>query len=453
MIAVHMKTKKAIFKLERVYERLLVVSLLVVLLVSLSSCCILMVLAEGSSLKVVVPVKTEAELRVAVSDATEPTTIMLSDDIALTGSLDISANKDITLTSNREEFFKLIGADNASTIVINDGGLLTLAGIRVTHDTGFIGRGVTVSGGKLVLSDGEITGNNGVFGGGVYVFYGSVSMSGGTITNNTVSAEGQTESANMAQSANNMQHSGGMHHSGDMSSDSVVGAGGGVYVGYDGFFSMSGGAIANNTAALDGGGIYVDTAGSFSMSGEGVIANNTATRHGGGAYANTGSFRIAGSAVIANNKATHRGGGVNMNAGPFSMGGGVIANNTAGTGGGVYMSFGSLGIMHGGEISGNTAIGTAEISGGGGVYNEGLFAMYVGVITNNAAYNCGGGVYNNNNFELSDKGEIYDNTALKGNNVYHYNTSMNGYVVPVVTMALLSGITGGIFWYFKNKRK
>ena len=402
-------------------------------------------------------VSTEAELVKAVNDAADPTTIVLDKDIALTGSLSISANKVITLTDNRESergAAKLIGAYNASTITINDGGVLTLAGILVTHNTDAIGRGITVdSGGKLVLSEGEITGNNGMYGGGVYVFYGSFSMSGGTITNNTASVDEQSEAVNTVQPPNNMQHSGGMQHLGNVSSTSVTGAGGGVYVGYDSFFSMSGGAIVNNEAALDGGGIYIDTAGSFSMSGTGVIGNNTATRHGGGVYANTGSFRISGSAVIANNRATHRGGGVNMNAGPFSMGGGVIANNTAGTGGGVYMSSGALGIMHGGEISGNTARGTAAASGGGGVYNEGLFSMSMGVITNNTAYNYGGGVYNNNDFEISGKGEIYDNTALKGNDVYHNNTTMNGYAVSAVAIAFVIGITGGLLLYFKNRRK
>jgi hypothetical protein len=393
-------------------------------------------------------VHNETELVTAVNNAAEPTVILLGNDVKLSGSLSISAHKDITLTSNSEKgFFKLIGENNESTIMVNDTGVLTLAGIIVTHNAGSMGRGVTVnSGGKLVLSDGEISGNNATMGGGVYMSYSTFNMTGGAITNNVASTGDQIDSSHVV-----TQHSGTLHNAGGNGPNTATGAGGGVYVGYDGSFSMSGGVIANSTVDLDGGGVFVDAAGSFSMSDNSVVANNKAARHGGGVYANVGSFRITGNARVTNNTTTHRGGGVHMNFSSFSMSGGMINNNTAGSGGGMYMNLGSVSIMTGGEISDNIAIGAQNISGGGGVYNEGNFALYGGVVTNNVAKNFGGGVYDNADFKLFGEGEVYGNTAQRGDNVYRVNISIETYVILIVSVVLVIGVVGGLF-FFKNKR-
>ena len=395
-------------------------------------------------------VSTETELVNVVNNVAESAIIILNKDITLIESLVIPVDKNITLTSNNNaKFYKLIGANGKATITVN--GILALKGIIVTHRTESSGRGVTINtGGKFVMISGEVSGNSDVIGGGVYVYYGMFDMSGGMITNNIAVTNEREDSAQTME-----QHSSGnKQHSGVISANSASSMGGGVYVGYDSSFSMSGGVISNNEAALDGGGVYVDVAGSISMTGESVIANNKAVRHGGGVYANGGSFRIAGRAVIVNNTATHRGGGINIKAGPFSMGGGLIANNTAGTGGGVYMSLGSLSTMYRGEISGNIAIGTMEVSGGGGVYNEGNFAMSGGVITNNTAYNFGGGVYNNDNFKLSGEGKIYDNTALRGDNIYHYNRyNVERYIIPISSVGIVMSIVVSLCLYLRKKPK
>jgi len=281
-------------------------------------------------------VSNEVELVNAInSDGAGSRVIVFNNDIRLMQSLVISVDKNITLTSNNNSgkvFFRLIGADGVSTITINDGGVLTLDGVIVTHNMNSMGRGVTVnSGGKLILSNGEVSGNNATMGGGVYVSYGTFNMVGGVIANNVASMGEQIDSSHVTE-----QHAGALHNAGGNGPNSVTGTGGGVYVGYDGSFSMLGGVVTNNTVDLDGGGVYVDAASSFSMSGDGVVANNSAARHGGGVYVNVGSFRIAGSARVVNNTATHRGGGVHMNFGSFSMSGGLINSNVAGTGGGVY---------------------------------------------------------------------------------------------------------------------
>jgi len=210
--------------------------------------------ASASSVQTV---SNEAELDKAVTNASGSTVIALTNDITLTKQLLISAGKDITLTSNTNgaKFFKLIGADNQSTIYVEQMGVLRVAGIIVTHDITSVGTGITVrETGKLVLSEGEISGNMG----------------------SDKTSETTTWSFTMA---------------------------GGVY--NMGTFEMTGGVIANNTSPISGGGVYNWHI--FKMFG-GVIANNSAFALGGGVY-NQNTFGIWGG-VIANNTARHAGGGV-----------------------------------------------------------------------------------------------------------------------------------------------
>jgi hypothetical protein len=59
-----------------------------------------MINSNNTISKGTIQVKNEEELVNAINNATEPTTITLNKDIKLTRSLDISANKNITLTSH-----------------------------------------------------------------------------------------------------------------------------------------------------------------------------------------------------------------------------------------------------------------------------------------------------------------------------------------------------------------
>lgn len=106
----------------------------------------------------------EMELRNAVDNAVEPTLIALDNDITLTEKLVIPANKDITLTSNKEsELYKLIGTSydeygvivggsSVSTIIVESNGVLKLDGISVTHTGTRLGYVITINeNGKLVL--------------------------------------------------------------------------------------------------------------------------------------------------------------------------------------------------------------------------------------------------------------------------------------------------------------
>jgi len=328
-------------------------------------------------------VSNKTELENAVNNAVGHVIIALDRDIQLTESLTIPANKNITLTSSnsRNGFYRLIGANGVSALVVENGGVLRIEGIIVTHETGVYGNGIFVnSSGTLILYSGVIC-NNIVpddyynlesVGGGVRN-WGSFSMSGGKIVNNT------------------------------------AGGGGGVL--NWGSFSMSGGEIYGNTA-LGGGG--VNTHGKdFCMSG-GKIYGNTAYDTGGGVNLSNGKFSLSGNGVICDNTADV-GGGVYNRWGTFVMSGGVISGNAAwDKGGGVYNYYmWSSFSLSGGVISNNTA------NLGGGVCSDDEFNMSGGEISNNTA-NTGGGVYVGNGSFNQFGGKIYGNIASQvGDDIFH----------------------------------
>ncbi|MDR2707204.1 MAG: hypothetical protein LBB87_00430 [Nitrososphaerota archaeon] len=294
-------------------DKTLFVSLLLVL-VLFSSCFISTFSTFSNSVSPFVlgasgsKVSNEVELRSAVNNAKGSTIIELSSDIQLTDTINITTNKDITLTSSKIiGFYKLIGADRRCTLTVEDNGILTIDGIIVTHEGYVEGRGITVeSGGKLVLLSGEISGN-------------TAPMSFGGV--------------------------GGPQ-----------GFSGGVY--NDGIFEMYGGKISNNRASNGaGGGVGNYNYGIFEMYG-GEIFNNTALSitstnawGAGGGVTNGGTFVMSGGEIY-NNHVDFYGGGV-YNSGTFVMSGGKISGNTAGTGGGVYIRLGSFDRQDG-VISGNT---------------------------------------------------------------------------------------------------
>ena len=147
--------------------------------------------------------------------------------------------------------------------------------------------------------------------------------------------------------------------------------GGGVYVGENSTFTMTGGIISGNSASF-GGGVFVE-GGTFTMYG-GTIELNTAENSGGGVsvysgYDNNGE-------LISNGK--------------FTMYDGTISSNEAMISGGVFINGGTF-TMIDGMINGNT--GTYGV---GGVLVLGTFKMSGGEIIDNAQTNdigfgtCGG---------------------------------------------------------------
>jgi hypothetical protein len=343
------------------YSRKALLAVFLLFMVILFSSCFVSVFNSVSPFVSGAPdkvVRNEAELRDAINNSVNPVIIALGNDIALTGSLVIPVNKDVTLISDStSELFKLIGANSQNTITVD--GVLKLEDVIVTHPRGAGGIGVFVSsGGTLRLSGGEISGNLNGPGGGVYS-RGVFTMVGGKVSNNS---------------------------------------GGGVF-NEAGSFSMSGGEISGNTAMSGGG---VDNQGSFSMSG-GVICNNDAWS--GAGVRNSGTFKMSGG-KISNNI----GGGV-YNGGSFSLSGGEISGNTAMSGAGVTNSgYTALFEMSNGVISDNVATGN-----GGGVYNEyGRFNLSGGKISNNSAVGNGGGI---GVFDFADLELVF----ISGNVVFSNN--------------------------------
>jgi len=457
---------KSNFKLNTIRKNLLIVSLLLILLSTYLTTCMVTANATELPFNPGIPVRDQVELRAAVTAAAtsrEPTNIIFENDITLTGTpLTIPRNADITLTSDSDrasgngvEFFKLNGASGQNTILVDGGGVLKLAGIIVTHASGS-GRGVEVRfSGVLELRSGVISGNtlsgngagvlnSGIFrmyggmisgnaanyGGGVYNSDGTFILDAGVISNNKAAYYGagvySTGIFSMRGgeiSSNTITYyysGGGVYNSGNfvLESGSIIGnyaiLGGGVCS--TSTFTMSGGVISGNTVNSDGGGVY-SSGSSLKLSG-GVISGNVAPRNGGGVYSSGGLFELS-DCVISGNIAVN-GGGV-WRSGAFSMSNAIVSDNhVSGVGGGVYKhDSGSTFSMYGGMISGNTADG----AGGGGVYiNYGNFEMFDGgIISNNRAPN-GGGVFLSNGLVHLYSGKVSDNYANLGGGVWVTNT-------------------------------
>ncbi|MCL2641988.1 MAG: dockerin type I domain-containing protein [Candidatus Bathyarchaeota archaeon] len=374
-------------------------------------------MAQGTASNVVY-VSNESELRTAVSAAATsgPVVIVFKNDISLTQteltiprSTDVTLKSDSTLTSESGvEFFRLIGANNANTILVDGSGTLKIDGIIVTHTSGHQGRGVEVRfNGVLELCSGQISGNlfsSSTSGGGVYNA-GTFTMRGGVISDNAVN-----------------------------------GGGGGVY--NTGTFIFEFGVISSNTALRDGGGVW--NTGIFSMRG-GEISDNTQTStayNGGGVY-NSGNF-VFESGVISNNDVRTTSGGGVYNTGTFTMSGGVLSNNRAAYGGGVYSSGSSLKLS--GVISGNTA----SVDGGGVYSSGGNFELSACQIFNNVAAN-GGGVWRSGDFSMSDV-LVYDNyVSGNGGGVYQRSSGATVRMYGGEISDNAAGNNGGgVYLYYGN---
>ena len=171
-----------------------------------------------------------------------------------------------------------------------DGGIATRGTFTLKNGTisnnssgtsGRSGGGIGVMG-EATITGGTITRNTSPYGSGIMHREGTITMTGGTISNNSTPTPG-------------------------------TGGGGGISMGGNSTFNMSGGTITGNTN-VSGGGIN-NSGGTVNITG-GKIYNNTATGSGGG---------------IMNTNATNTTGTLTMTAGE-------IYSNTAATGSGVYQN-------------------------------------------------------------------------------------------------------------------
>ena len=266
----------------------------------------------------------------------------------LTQNLTISSGN-VTLCLNG---YKLTGAGDGSVITVEGGATFTLCDCNgsdgehayyVDSSDGryvFYEEGDTVPEGAKTgtIEGGVITGGvTDLGGGGVCVAAGLTdetptifTMTGGAIAGNTASTGGGVL-VNISQSGE-----AAFHMTGGAIAGNTANYGGGVYVGYGCSFTMEGGEIADNTA-IQGGGVFIgsetDVTTSFTLS-DGLIAGNEAEEDGGGVYVNIlATFDMRGGSVTGN-MAGNAGGGVYLNYGSYRQstmnvsGSPVITGNT-----------------------------------------------------------------------------------------------------------------------------
>ncbi len=146
--------------------------------------------------------------------------------------------------------------------------------------------------GAINMNGGEISGNRALSdGGGVYVYKGTFTIYSGGIAKNTATSAG---GGVFARVNGTFTMNGGSIAGGNNAAE-----GGGVYASGGGTFTMNGGEISGSNATT-GGGVYVY--GKFNMS-SGEIRGNAADESGGGVYVNyNGTFTVSGGVTILENK-------------------------------------------------------------------------------------------------------------------------------------------------------
>jgi predicted outer membrane repeat protein len=153
-----------------------------------------------------------------------------------------------------------------------------------------------------------------------------------------------------------------------------------------------------------------------------------------------GLLRISGSGALLQNNYANYGGAIYIREGTADMTAGVIAGNESGiNGGGVVVYENGLFSMSGGSITDNTANGGGD-GGGVAAYNDGRAVISGGVISGNHA-SSGGGVMSGSGGDVTISGSaaISDNTAGTGAGVA---TSSNGSTIRA-RLLISGGVVGG----------
>jgi hypothetical protein len=234
------------------------------------------------TLGTVTGVTTWAELNAAVTNADTNDVIVVTANIAFTGTITMPANKNVTILAEgdrelsrdagfQSSLFSLNPSSANSRLTLGDAdmlGTLTLKGgkpdLIPTYDLIWVNDPTA----KLVMNDKVFLVDNRGLNAAVYVADGEFEMNGGTISNNDYVAPSS--------------------------------GGGGVFVATT--FIMNGGTISGNTSSgSDGGGgvLLFSSSGSFEMNG-GTITQNETSGGGGGVNALIGNFIMNGGTVSGN---------------------------------------------------------------------------------------------------------------------------------------------------------
>ena len=185
------------------------------------------------------------------------------------------------------------------------------------------------------------------------------------------------------------------------------GNGGGVHVGSDGDFMMTGGLVMDNTAGAEGGGLW-NGMGTMTLSEvtvQGNVAEGDASDNGGGGLYNDGGDMVLTDLTVRDNKATGTsgsGGGLLSVDGSIMVEGGLFVRNTANrAGGGVEIVNGSY-VSEMVDYESNDA---GSNPGNGGAFHVTGMASTIdfmgGSATYNVAANEGGGIWNQSGSMMS----------------------------------------------------
>ncbi|MCK5768535.1 MAG: InlB B-repeat-containing protein, partial [Candidatus Atribacteria bacterium] len=351
----------------------------------------------------------------------------------------------ITLKSLNDASSTFItGVDGFATVTCSSSlGGTTLEGFTINHESGYTGRGITVTAGYLTIKNCTVS-NNSVTddsGGGIYNGSGTLTITDSEISNNFADSNGY--------------HGGGIYNengtaiitSSTISNNSADDYGGGIYNEY-GDFTITSSTISTNTADDSGGGIYHENGTAIITSS--TISINSATDFGGGGIYSSDTLTITDSEISGN--FTPDGGGIYHWSGTLTITSSTISGNTAtnGNGGGIYNGIGDL-IITGGTISGNTA----EFDGGG-IYIESSSPTIKNntISGNTASTGNGGGIYIESGSPTigganeSDFNIICGNTPLPQINPDSYP---NNFIFTNCDVIGETGPAGGLIFYDKGE--
>ena len=331
--------------------------------------------------------------------------------VTLSGAIQCNENSDQAIKVNGGTLDIRGGAlrnSSGKRIVLVESGTLTMSGGYIVGggSDGTPGGGIYVTNGTVNIQGGVVAANRGSSGGGIFFQNGTLNISGGAVTGNWVnsghdngggiyvnsgtlnlSGEGYVTNNYKACDCNDCQNDVNNTH-----------GGGGITLANGSAMNMSGGYVTGNYSGLAGGGIYAGFFGNnvrFTMSGGTIASNCAALGEGGGlriAGGTDGMIQAANKVYITNNITNSNndwgGGGIFVqDKGNLNITNALITDNTAGGyGGGVAACpTGETLITHtdGAAIYRNSDSGEHMSGGGNGKNADSLVAQANSTFTSN----------------------------------------------------------------------
>ena len=360
-----------------------------------------------------------------------------------------------TLTVSGEcKILENVADQSGGAICVTGSSEVTVSGGEISRNTAssHYGGGIWVTTGTLTVSGGTIKENEADRGGGISVISGLCTFSGGLIQSNIANKV----DANLG------------------------GRGGGVFVGYDeqtsgyGQFTMTGGQILQNRAAVDGGGVYCkaktdEEKGKYSIQFTGGEISGNRANDGGGVYVNSPNVKISGSGVtVKNNTAENYGGGIYLYSGYLDVSAGEFLENSApkegdgssgrggrgGRGGAVYVDVKGIATFENCTVKNNSvgyfggglyAVKTSEGNRGGQIHLKAGCKVVGNIARTSQTQTRGGGVYIAHLGKLTVEGaEISANESTHGAGVFLNQEARFDFISGAITGNIATSNGGGV---------